>query len=58
MVREAEPSINEKEFLLKALRDGIRVDGRGPYDFRAIRISFGNAGYGYAEVQLGRTRYF
>ncbi|RUS22500.1 hypothetical protein BC937DRAFT_88713 [Endogone sp. FLAS-F59071] len=55
MVKEIEPSNNEKAFVLQALRERLRVDGRGLYDFRALIITFGSE-YGHAEVQLGRTR--
>jgi len=55
MNRELEPSINEKNFLYEALRQGKRIDGRGIYDVRNIRITFGNQ-YGHVQVQLGKTR--
>lgn len=55
MVREAEPSVNETTFLLEALKQGRRVDGREVYDMRSVEISIGSD-YGYVEVQLGRTR--
>ncbi|KAI8811278.1 ribosomal protein S5 domain 2-type protein [Cladochytrium replicatum] len=49
------PSQNERDFVVDALLDGIRVDGRSPSDLRPIRISFG-LNYGHAEVELGKTR--
>ncbi|KAG7105317.1 Exosome complex component rrp45 like protein [Verticillium longisporum] len=56
MPREAEPSVNEKEFILKALHEGVRLDGR-PFDqYRNIDISFGDE-YGVVDVSLGKTRY-
>lgn len=55
MNRDSEPSINEKKFLYEALREGKRIDGRGVYDIRTIRITFGSR-YGHVQVQLGRTR--
>ncbi|KAG0167897.1 Exosome complex component RRP45 [Apophysomyces sp. BC1034] len=55
MVKETDPSNNENLFLLQALKEGRRVDGRGVYDIRSIQLKFG-ADYGYVEVQLGRTR--
>lgn len=55
MVRELEPSVNETAFLLEALRQGRRVDGREVYDMRSVELTLG-ADYGYVEVQLGRTR--
>ncbi|KAF3355319.1 Putative cutinase 4 [Verticillium dahliae VDG1] len=51
MPREAEPSVNEKEFILKALHEGVRLDGR-PFDqYRNIDISFGDE-YGVVDEQL------
>ncbi|KAI9486699.1 MAG: ribosomal protein S5 domain 2-type protein [Benjaminiella poitrasii] len=55
MVREIDPSVNEVNFLLEALREGKRVDGREVYDMRSLEITLG-ADYGHVEVQLGRTR--
>ncbi|KAI8387272.1 ribosomal protein S5 domain 2-type protein [Blakeslea trispora] len=55
MVKELPPSVNETAFLLEALRQGRRVDGREIYDMRSIEITLGSD-YGYVEVQLGRTR--
>lgn len=54
-MKETEPSTNEREFLLAALKEGARIDGRSFYDFRSLRLSFG-ADYGNVEVQLGNTR--
>ena len=56
MPREAEPSINERAFVLQALEENIRLDGRALDAFRDIDISFGDY-YGVADVQLGKTRY-
>ena len=56
MVREYDPSVNESNFLLAALKEKRRVDGRGIYDVRSLQITFG-ADYGQVEVQLGRTRF-
>ncbi|KAF2100429.1 hypothetical protein NA57DRAFT_54518 [Rhizodiscina lignyota] len=55
MPREAELSLNEREFLLQALRENVRLDGR-PFDtFRNVELKFGEE-YGVADVQLGKTR--
>ncbi|KAI9332311.1 hypothetical protein DFJ73DRAFT_897510 [Zopfochytrium polystomum] len=43
-------------FVVKALREGVRVDGRTPYQFRAVKIALGPEASGRSEVQLGRTR--
>lgn len=49
-------SLNEKNFLLDALNAGRRVDGRGFYDYRTLRIVFGTAP-GCVQIQLGQTKY-
>ena len=56
MPREAEPSINERAFILEALQENIRLDGRPLDAFRELQITFGEE-YGVADVQLGKTRY-
>eukprot|EP01116_Phalansterium_solitarium_P024287 TRINITY_DN8866_c0_g1_i1.p1 TRINITY_DN8866_c0_g1~~TRINITY_DN8866_c0_g1_i1.p1 ORF type:complete len:390 (-),score=153.13 TRINITY_DN8866_c0_g1_i1:8-1177(-) len=48
-------STNERQFILGALREKLRIDGRRPFDFRTVKISFGMS-YGHAEVQIGSTR--
>ncbi len=48
-------SSNEKDFLLSCLNEGKRLDGRGLYDYRALKISFPFQP-GFCEVQLGQTR--
>ncbi|KAL6717024.1 3'-5'-exoribonuclease [Lecanora helva] len=55
MPREAEPSINERAFILQALQENIRLDGRSLEAYRELNISFGEE-YGVADVQLGKTR--
>lgn len=55
MPREAIPSLNERAFVLEALEEDIRLDGRALNAFRAINISFGDE-YGVADVTLGKTR--
>ena len=57
MPREAEPSLNERAFILEALEEEIRVDGRPLDALRKIDISFGE-NYGLADVTLGKTRYY
>jgi exosome complex component RRP45 len=54
MPREAEPSLNEKQFFAKALQENIRLDGRSPDKFRHLELDFG--GYGVTDVRLGETR--
>ncbi|KAL8293246.1 hypothetical protein RQP46_000940 [Phenoliferia psychrophenolica] len=55
MPREADPSTSEADFVLKALRSGIRTDGRTAYDSRPAKLSFGDE-LGWVECRLGETR--
>jgi exosome complex component RRP45 len=55
MPREAELSNLERTFILEALRQNIRVDGRAFDQFRPIDLTFGED-YGAATVSLGKTR--
>jgi hypothetical protein len=55
MPREVEPSLNEKQFVLQALEENVRTDGR-PFDqFRPLELTFGDE-YGVSNVRLGNTR--
>lgn len=56
MPREAEISINERDFIQRALQEQIRLDGRAFDAFRKVELNFGEE-YGVADVQLGKTRY-
>ena len=53
--REAEPSVNEKSFILQALQEGIRLDSRAFDQYRKLDLTFGDE-YGVADVTLGKTR--
>lgn len=55
--RDADAAIsnNEREFILKALKDGQRIDGRTPFELRTARFSFA-LDDSSATVQLGSTR--
>ncbi|KAF2141213.1 uncharacterized protein K452DRAFT_250971 [Aplosporella prunicola CBS 121167] len=55
MPREAELSLNEREFLLQALGENVRLDGRAFDAFRDLDLTFGDE-YGVADVRLGKTR--
>ncbi|KAK3295875.1 ribosomal protein S5 domain 2-type protein [Chaetomium fimeti] len=55
MPREAEPSLNEKQFVTQALQENLRLDGRQLDQYRPLEISFGDQ-YGVADVTLGKTR--
>lgn len=56
MPREAEPSLNERAFILQALQEDVRLDGRAIDAFRDVQLSFGDD-YGVADVTMGNTRY-
>ena len=56
MPREPEPSLNERQFILAALGDNLRLDGRGFDDAREVEIEFGDA-FGSVDVRMGKTRY-
>ena len=56
MPREAEPSVNERTFVLHALKQNLRVDGRALDSFRNLELSFGDE-FGVVDVRLGKTRY-
>ena len=56
MPREVEPSLNEKAFVIQALQEGLRLDGRQFDQYRALDLTFGEQ-YGSAEVTLGKTRF-
>jgi len=55
MPREAEPSLNEKAFVLQAIEEKQRLDGRNFEDYRPLELTFGDE-HGVADVQLGKTR--
>ena len=55
MPNEADLSANERQFILEALDEGLRLDGRGLTDFRSIEITYGDV-YGNVTVGLGSTR--
>ena len=54
-MRPSSPSIPERDFTLEALRQGLRVDGRGLLDTRPVELSFGPE-LGWVECALGKTR--
>ncbi|KAL2169650.1 hypothetical protein VTG60DRAFT_5789 [Thermothelomyces hinnuleus] len=55
MPREAEPSLNEKQFVIQALQENLRLDGRELDQYRPLELTFGDQ-YGVADVTLGKTR--
>ncbi|KZV95603.1 ribosomal protein S5 domain 2-like protein [Exidia glandulosa HHB12029] len=54
-MRPLSPSIPEKEFVLEALGQGLRVDGRAPLEMRQPVLTFGPE-FGYVECSLGKTK--
>ena len=56
MPRESAPSLNESTFLLGALREKVRLDGRALEAYRGIELRFGDVP-GLADLRLGRTRF-
>lgn len=48
--------MSEKNFVLEALKQKLRIDGRDFESFRGLELSFGED-YGLADVQLGKTRW-
>ncbi|KAH8113164.1 ribosomal protein S5 domain 2-type protein [Phellopilus nigrolimitatus] len=54
-MRPTSPSIPERDFTLEALKQSLRVDGRGPLDMRSVVIDFGPE-LGWVECSLGKTR--
>jgi len=57
MHREVLLSTTERQFITTALREEKRIDGRKPFDFRPIKIQFGDSP-GQAMVLLGQTRVY
>ncbi|EPS38288.1 hypothetical protein H072_8042 [Dactylellina haptotyla CBS 200.50] len=55
MPKEPEISLTEKTFVLEALKQNLRVDGRDLQSFRDIQLTFGDD-YGFVDVRLGKTR--
>nr|XP_023685292.1 exosome complex component RRP45 isoform X1 [Paramormyrops kingsleyae] len=54
-MRETPLSNCERQFLLKAIEEKKRLDGRQTYDYRNIKITFGTD-YGCCVVDVGKTR--
>jgi exosome complex component RRP45 len=56
MPREIEISNVERNFILEALEQDVRVDGRRLDEFRNLDLEFGEE-YGTVTLRLGKTRY-
>jgi exosome complex component RRP45 len=57
MPREEDPSNVERAFILDALSQNVRVDGRALDQFRNMELEFGDE-YGSVSIQMGKTRVF
>ena len=55
MPRPSSPSIPEKEFLVAALQQSLRLDGRSPVALREPLLSFGPE-LGWVECAMDKTR--
>jgi hypothetical protein len=49
-------SVNERQFISDAIKQGRRIDGRAQFDYRTLRIAFGSSP-GRVQIQLGQTKY-
>lgn len=56
MPRPVSPSIPEKEFLVSALQQSLRLDGRAMTALREPRLTFGPE-LGWVECAMGKTRF-
>ncbi|XP_067879400.1 exosome complex component RRP45 isoform X3 [Heterodontus francisci] len=54
-MRDTPLSNCERQFILQAIAEKQRLDGRQTYDYRNIKITFGTE-YGCCIVELGKTR--
>jgi hypothetical protein len=55
-MRPPSPSIPERDFLLSALQQSLRLDGRALLEARQLKLTFGSD-LGWVECSLGKTRY-
>lgn len=55
-MRPPSPSIAEKEFVVEALKQGLRLDGRAALEMRQPTLIFG-PDLGWVDCSLGKTRH-
>jgi exosome complex component RRP45 len=55
MPKVLEPPTNQRLFILEALKQDLRLDGRAFDSFRPLKLQFGRE-LGLADVRLGQTR--
>lgn len=56
-MREQEPPTIQREFVLSALKEKLRVDGRGLLQGRKAELKFDENELGVVECRLGKTRF-
>lgn len=56
MAKATDISLNQQRYVLAALKQGMRVDGRRMDEIRQPKINILPSEYGYVEVEWGRTR--
>jgi exosome complex component RRP45 len=56
MPREIDPPTIQKDFILAALAEGKRADGRALLQTRNVEFTFGSE-LGWVECRLGKTKY-
>lgn len=56
MVKASAVSLNEKNYVFEALKNGVRLNGRKLDEMREPIISISKSEYGFVEVELGNTR--
>ena len=54
MPREIDPPTVQRDFVLAALKEGKRLDGRALFEMRNISLEFGDD-LGCCECRLGKT---
>jgi hypothetical protein len=54
-MRPPSPSIAEKQFVVEALKQGLRLDGRAALEMRQPTLTFG-PDLGWVDCSLGKTR--
>ena len=55
-MRPQSPSTPEKEFVVEALKQGLRLDGRAALEMRQPTLTFG-PDLGWVDCSLGKTRF-
>lgn len=56
MVKDSEISLNERNFVKEALKNGFRISGRALNEMRKPKITIDKNEYGFVIVELGETK--